>query len=105
MNSFFKIRRKVKNQNWNIEKQVVSAGWNQALEKEFNLEGNQHSDHEYLKIEGTFYYLSNLWEGQTAYIKVDSEIVWMDSHNWNSKYQSSINRIFTTGRKRRKYGL
>lgn len=66
INSFFRIERNL--QNHNLYKQIVSIGPNQILYKQFNVD----LEHEYLKIEGTFHYLSNLWTGQIAYIKVDS---------------------------------
>ena len=33
-------------------------------------------------IEGNFMFISAFWTGETAIIKIDDEIYWMDSHNW-----------------------
>lgn len=39
-------------------------------------------EHDYLKIEANFYFLSPFWKGEEAIIKVDNKVVWMDRHNW-----------------------
>jgi len=33
-------------------------------------------------IEGNFHFISALWQGDSAIIKVDDDIFWMEHHNW-----------------------
>lgn len=38
-------------------------------------------------IEGNFRFISALWQGAAASLKIEGSIVWMESHNW-SDYKS-----------------
>ena len=43
--------------------------------------------HSYVRIEGNFYFISSLWNGETAYLKVDDRVAWMDQHTWRAEEQ------------------
>ena len=33
-------------------------------------------------IEGNFHFISAFWKGESAIIKIDNEIFWMENHDW-----------------------
>jgi len=38
-------------------------------------------------IEGNFHFISALWRGESAVIKINDEIFWVEHHNWE-EYQN-----------------
>ncbi len=51
------------------------------MEKEIKL------DYEYshIMIETSFTFINEMWNGNTAYIKINDHYYWMDQHNWTEE--------------------
>ena len=50
-----------------------------GIEKDFDITTKSGN---HLLIEGRFKFVSHLWNNNTAYIKVNNELYWMDHHSW-----------------------
>lgn len=47
-------------------------------------------EHNHIKIEGNFFFISPFWRGESAQIKINGKIVWLDSHEWVDDSKLSI---------------
>ena len=45
--------------------------------------------HTHVKIEARFHFI-DAWEGESAYLKLDGNIVWAESHRWCDKLITTI---------------
>jgi len=44
--------------------------------------------YDHILLEGSFSLLNALWNGNTAYIKINDHYYWMDQHNWAEEESS-----------------
>ena len=73
------------NSQW--EKAIISN--KTKLYKEFSGIPN----HEYLRIEANFHFLSGFWHGEAVYLTLDDEILWLDHHDWEDSIENLINSL------------
>lgn len=69
-----------------FHEELVGDEWNVDFNKntiEISKEFKGLPDHEFLRIEANFHFISCFWKGQAACMKINNDILWVDHHEWS----------------------
>ena len=72
----------------NQEEEILNSKSTTQVDKKLKFEHTFNiftADFHTLMAEFDFHFHESLWDGNTAYIKLNQSVYWMDHHSWNSK--------------------